>query len=73
MPEKTITEEASEHHDEPVCDHCGSSDAVHHNLCRRCRGELRGEDHQGPPQPSMAPHQPTPRPPRNPPWRRRGA
>lgn len=70
MPEKTTTEETSEHQREPVCDHCGSSDAVHHNLCRRCRGELRGEDHEAQP---TAPHQPTPRLPRNPPWRRRGA
>lgn len=60
-------------HGDAVCERCGSADAVQRGLCRRCRTTLRGEGHDLPPERSRAPHPATPRPPRNPPWRRRGA
>lgn len=73
MPERTTKERSGRHQQEPVCERCGSSNAVHHDLCRRCRENLRLEGHELLPDQSAPPHQATPRPLRNPPWRRRGA
>lgn len=55
------------------CERCGSTDAVHRGLCRRCRNTLRGEGQELPPETRHEPHEADPRPLRNPPWRRRGA
>jgi len=63
------------HHDESpeVCERCGATEHVHDGLCRRCHELLLGEGRRVEDERPLRPHQPEPAPPRQPPWRRRGA
>jgi len=56
-----------------VCERCGATEHVHRGLCRRCHELLAGEGRRLAAERPQPPHQPAPSPPRQPPWRRRGA
>jgi ribosomal protein L40E len=56
-----------------VCRKCGANEHVHRGLCRRCRRLSMGESRVLPPESIEKPHEASPEPLHNPPWRRRGA
>lgn len=56
-----------------VCERCGAVRHVHRGLCLQCRRMEAGGVLPPPAEHVPAPHEAPRRPPRNPPWRRRGA